>query len=702
MTPINSTLSSTSSPAQPTTENAKPAETALAGAIDRTCAWLFEQQHADGHWCGELEGDTILESEYVLLLAFLGEEKSNKAVDAARYLLTKQNEDGGWSLFPGGPIDVGVAVKAYFALKLTGHSPEAEYMVRARKIIREHGGADVVNSFCRFYMAILNQIPYSACPAVPPEMMLLPNWGPINIYRMSAWSRTIFVPLSIVWAHAPVREIPAECGIEELFVKPVEEWPPLRCPGNDPEPMFGWESFFRTVDGGLKFAENWGIKPLRKRSLLLAEDWMKKRFEKSDGLGAIFPPIIWSIIALRCLGYSDDSPQVQECHNQLEALAIDDDSTGENHRRLQPCKSPVWDTAITLRALAAAGHRFENENVRKAVKWVLSKEVRSPGDWSKTVQTEPAGWFFEYNNEFYPDVDDTIMVIMALRDQLESAETDVLSKQPVSDTWSHTSIAQAKAEDSSQSREMLRTLEKILGAIDRGRRWVLAMQNKDGGWGAFDRDNDAEFLCKVPFADHNAMIDPSTPDITGRVVEALGQIEMTADHPAIEKAIQYVRDHQEEDGAWYGRWGVNYIYGVWQVIVGMEAIGISHNDPAIVRGADWLLKYQNEDGGWGESAKSYEDPTLRGVGPSTASQTAWAMLGLISAGKANHESVARGAAWLIEHQKEDGSWAEEEFTGTGFPLVFYLRYHYYRIYFPLLALGEYRRRLESEPSTPSL
>lgn len=678
------------------TENEVAKQSSLDAAIDRTSNWLFDQQHEDGHWCAELQGDTILESEYILLLAFLGEEKSDRAKAAARYMLTQQNEDGGWSLFPGGPIDIGVAVKAYWALKLTGHSPDAEYMVRARKIIRENGGADAVNSFCRFYMAILGQIPYSACPAVPPEMMLLPTWGPINIYRMSAWSRTIFVPLSIVWAHRPVRELPPESGIEELFLKPVEEWPPLRCPGAEAEPLIGWESFFRNIDRGLKFAENWGVKPLRKRSLLLAEDWMKKRFEKSDGLGAIFPPIIWSWLALHCLGYADDSPQVQECRDQLEALAIDDDTPGETHRRLQPCKSPVWDTAITLRALAAAGHRYENENIRRAVQWVLNKEVRSPGDWSKTVKTEPAGWFFEYNNEFYPDVDDTIMVMMALRDQLESAETDVLSNKPVSEVRQNGAANQTPAEP--KSRESRQQLEKILGAIERGRRWVLAMQNRDGGWGAFDRDNDAEFLCKVPFADHNAMIDPSTPDITGRVVEALGQIEMSADHPAIEKAIQYVRQHQEDDGAWYGRWGVNYIYGVWQVIVGMDAIGISHDDPAIVKGADWLIKHQNEDGGWGESANSYEHPELRGIGPSTASQTAWALLGLIAAGKTRHESVTRGVQWLMDQQEPDGTWNEEEFTGTGFPLVFYLRYHYYRIYFPLLALGEYRRQLETEDS----
>lgn len=689
----------------PSTTQTQPGETtptqsitnrdSLNTAIDRTCEWLFARQHADGHWCGELEGDTILESEYILLLAYLGKEKSPAAVDAGKYLLTKQNEDGGWSLYPGGAIDVGVSVKAYFALKLTGHDIDSDYMTLARDIIRKNGGADVVNSFTRFYFALLGQIPYSACPAVPPEMMLLPNWSPINIYRMSSWSRTIFVPLSVVWANRPVRQLPPELGIEELFVKPVDQWPPLKRPGSEAEPMVGWESFFRTADVCLKFADRWGLKPLRKRSLKLAEEWMVDRFADSDGLGAIFPPIIWSILALQCLGYDDDSPEISECFAQLEALAIDEEVDGESYRRLQPCKSPVWDTAITLRALAAADRRMENENVRRSVNWLLDKEVRVPGDWSKTVDAEPAGWFFEYNNVFYPDVDDTIMVMMAFREQLESAEADVLTPAPRPSHENGSALESADPATLSDSKIQLRNLERMLGGIDRGRRWVMAMQNSDGGWGAFDRNNDAEFLCKVPFADHNAMIDPSTPDITGRVMEAFGCIEVAADHPAVERALAYVLKHQDEDGSWWGRWGVNYIYGVWQVLVGLNAVGVPNDDPAVVRGADWLIRFQNDDGGWGESADSYENPSLRGIGVSTPSQTAWALLGLLAVGKYDHPATQRGVQWLLDYQENDGSWSEEEFTGTGFPLVFYLRYHYYRIYFPLMALGEYRRRIDA-------
>lgn len=681
----------------------------LAEAISRTAQWLFANQRHDGHWCGELEGDSILESEYILLLAFMGQEQSANALAAARSLLDEQLPSGGWAMYPGGKLEISGSVKAYFALKLTGHDPQSEPMVRACAAIRAAGGADAVNSFTRFYLALLGQISYDHCPAVPPELVLLPTWSPINIYRMSAWSRTIVVPLAIMWAHRPVRHVATSHGIAELFIQPPDQWPELRCPGLENERgWFTWDNFFRTADRSLKFLERWRIKPLRKLALRKAKQWMLERFVDSDGLGAIFPPIIWSIVALKCLGYAGDSPEQQYNFNELDKLMV-----REGDRMwLQPCLSPVWDTVITQRALAAVGYDSSHPQVSKSIDWLLDKEVRVPGDWSRTVRAEPGGWFFEYRNAFYPDIDDTIMALLSLRETHRGAGVSPAKNQTTDNTdrtdeddiplgatavlsnSAEFAIYQTRCPSVNSAREQTLRLERTLAACDRARHWVLAMQNRDGGWGAFDRDNDADFLCRVPFADHNAMIDPSTPDITGRVIESLAAWEIKQGTPAVDRAIAYLRATQEPDGAWYGRWGVNYIYGTWQVLVGLAAAGVSSDDPAIVRGARWLLAKQQPSGGWGESADSYEQPELRGIGLETPSQTAWAILGLLAAGMSKHPAVKRGVQYLLATQEHDGTWAEHEFTGTGFPRVFYLKYHYYRIYFPLLALGKYRREVD--------
>ncbi|MCA9219181.1 MAG: squalene--hopene cyclase, partial [Planctomycetales bacterium] len=551
----------------------------------------------------------------------------------------------------------------------------------AREAILRGGGADRVNSFTRFYLALLGQIDYRHCPAVPPEAVLLPKWSPINIYRVSAWSRTILVPLAIMWAFRPARELPADLGIDELMLEPPERWPALRCPGRSGRrKFFSWESFFQITDKLLKLTERIGFRPLRRRALSVARQWMLDRFADSDGLGAIFPPIVWSWIALRCLGYENNSPEVRECRRQLEDLMLSDSDDGPV--RLQPCKSPVWDTAITLRALAGAGFGANHPDARRAIDWLLDREVRSAGDWSEYVRTEPSGWFFEYRNKFYPDVDDTIMVMMALSDQRRAVESSVGS-----------SVESRANERLENPAELDARME---AACQRARRWTLAMQNRDGGWGAFDRDNDCELLCHVPFADHNAMIDPSTPDITARVLESLAPFGDSPGDTAVERAIAYLRGTQESDGSWYGRWGVNYIYGTWQTIVGLVRIGVPIDDPMIQRAADWLERHQQSNGGWGESARSYEDARYRGRGPATPSQTAWALLGLIAAGRAEHDCVRRGVDYLLAEQRPDGSWDETEFTGTGFPLVFYLRYHMYRIYFPLLALTDWRQAISRD------
>jgi len=652
-------------------------------AILRTRRWFLSQQQPDGSWVAELEGDTILESETILLWAFLGREDSEPARRAARYLVEKQLPEGGWAMYPGGGVEISGSVKAYFALKLTGHDPSAEYMQRARRAILAHGGADAVNSFTRFYLALLGQISYDQCPAVPPEVALLPKWFPINLYAVSSWSRTIIVPLSIVSAMQPVRRLDPSRGIRELFLRDPENWPPLRCPGQSRNTgLLSWDRFFRTIDGALKWCQRHRFTPLRRRALKTAEQWLLERFQRSDGPGAIYPPIVWSIIALHCLGYDDESPQVQYCHRQLNDLALEDKTAGT--LRFQPCKSPVWDTAITLRALRAGGMSAQSAAMAAGVQWLLDRQVLRPGDWSETVAAEPGGWCFEYNNDFYPDCDDTAMVLMALREQF----ADEPPPQGIVPREFHL-ISEETVDQLDEARQHVALVDRTAGAINAGLKWLLAMQNKDGGWGAFDRNNNRQFLCYVPFADHNAMIDPSTPDLTGRVLEALGGLGYRLGEPTVDRAVAYLRQTQEADGSWFGRWGVNYVYGTWQALLGLVRVGVSKDDPAVVAGANWLLAYQQPCGGWGESADSYADPRLRGQGPPTASQTAWAVMGLLAAGLEHHPAVARGIQFLVERQQADGTWDEPEFTGTGFPQVFYLRYHYYPKYFPLMALSQW-------------
>ncbi len=651
-------------------------------AIHRTRQWLLSQQDADGSWCAELEGDTILESETILLLAFLGHEDTDLAHRCAAYLVEKQLPDGGWAMYPGGSVEISGSVKAYFALKLTGHDPSAEYMRRARSAILAHGGADAVNSFTRFYLALLGQISYEQCPAVPPEAVLLPKWFPVNLYAVSSWSRTIIVPLSIISALRPVRRLQPRLGISELFLKEPENWPPLRCPGlTGGTGVLSWDCFFRTIDSLAKFCQRRRWLPLRKKALMAAEQWMRARFDHSDGLGAIYPPIVWSIIALKCLGYPDDSPEVEYCHAELQKLVIEDEDRGT--ARLQPCKSPVWDTAISVRALAASGLQPDNPAMREAVRWLLAKQIKRRGDWAETVAAEPGGWCFEYANDYYPDCDDTAMVLMALQTQFSASPVSRSALPP------QLRLASLTRETSEDMRQRVDELDAAVTAVDQGLRWLLGMQNRDGGWGAFDRDNDRAFLCHVPFADHNAMIDPSTPDLAGRVLEALGQLGHRLGDPAVDRAVEYVRSTQNADGSWFGRWGVNYIYGTWQAITGLVSVGVPPDDPSIVAGANWLLVHQQACGGWGESPDSYDFPHLRGVGAPTPSQTAWAIMGLLAAGMEHHPALARAVSYLTSTQNPDGTWDEEEFTGTGFPRVFYLRYHYYRIYFPLLALSQW-------------
>jgi squalene-hopene/tetraprenyl-beta-curcumene cyclase len=630
----------------------------LQAALDAARRCLLSRQQPDGHWIGELQGDTILESEYVLLMAFLGREKEPRAVKAAQYVLDQQLAEGGWNNYPEGPVEVSVSVKAYFALKLTGHDADLPYMRRARDVIRSLGGAARCNSFTKFYLALLGQFPYANCPAVPPEMMFLPRWAYINIYAMSSWTRTIVVPLSIFYAHKPVRELPADLGIAELFLDPPETplWPhpPTRR-------WLTWTNFFLSVDQAIKWLERWGPQFVRRAGVRRAAAWMLDHFADSDGVGAIFPPIIYTIVSLRCLGYADDSPEMQWALKQLDELLLEEEDTV----RVQPCFSPVWDTALSLNALAMAGQAGQHRAVVRGAHWLLEREVRRPGDWSVANPClEPGGWCFEYRNGFYPDTDDTAMVLMAL------ARTG------------HAGTAEGHC------------------AAERALRWLLAMQNQDGGWAAFDRDINREILTQVPFADHNAMLDPSCPDITARVLEALGQYGYRAGQPQVDCAAAFIARTQDPRGCWIGRWGVNYLYGTWQVLVGLQAVDFDMQHPMVRRAVEWLKSVQQPGGGWGETCRSYDDPSLAGQGTPTASQTAWALLALIAAGEAPSDEVRAGIDYLIATQQYDGDWREEQFTGTGFPKVFYLKYHMYSLYFPLMALARYAAAMQHERVLP--
>ncbi|MGH9523683.1 MAG: squalene--hopene cyclase [Terriglobales bacterium] len=618
-------------------------------AIDAARGFLFSEQHEDGYWCGELEADTTLESDYILLHRLLGTADERKVAKAARWILNHQNDDGGWPIYEGGPSNISATVKAYFGLKLAGYDKDHPALAKARESIFALGGVTEINTFTKIYLCFFGQYDYDAVPAVPPEIVLFPNWFWFNIYEISSWSRAILVPLSIAYAKKPFKKIPPEMGIQELFPQGMEN---TRLHLHWDKKLVSWRNAFLVLDRMTHWLERVHIRPLRSIAIRAAEEWMLERVERSDGLGAIYPGVMNSIIALRCLGYSLDDPQLIRAMDEFEALGIEEEETF----RMQPCKSPVWDTAYAMFALGEAGTNPADARMKQAAEWMLDKQVTQPGDWAvKVKNVAPAGWYFEFNNEYYPDVDDTAMVLLAL---------------------SHVKLPN----------------ERFLGeSTRRAIEWVLAMQCKEGGWASFDKDNTRMVFQYVHFADHNAMLDPPTVDITGRVLEMLANYGYRLDDAPVQRAIQFIRKEQEPDGSWFGRWGVNYIYGTMCVLRGLNAIGIDHHEPYVQQAAEWLRMVQNPDGGWGETCGSYDDPVTRGVGPSTASQTAWAVIGLLAAGDTRSDSIRRGVEFMLKGQQHDGSWDEVPFTGTGFPKVFYLKYHMYSEYFPLIALTDYAR-----------
>jgi squalene-hopene/tetraprenyl-beta-curcumene cyclase len=620
-------------------------------ALDRARDCLLAKQAPEGYWVGELQGDSILESEYLLLKFILTQEHEPDLRFIANYLRRLQQPNGGWSLFPGGPPDLSATVKGYFALKLMGDNPREPHMARAIQLVRDLGGAERCNSFTKFYFAALGQISYDACPTILPEIVFLPKWFYFNLYNVSAWTRTMILPLSLVTTLRPLRQIEPRLGIAELYL----DIPAANRVSVDPPKGFprSWRQVFLRIDQLLKRYEESPIQPLRRHAIEASTKWLLSRLPGSEGLGAIFPPMVYMLIVFRALGYADDDPLVQQAQQQLRDFFIREGDT----IRLQPCVSPVWDTGLALHALAEAQIDPDSPAARRATAWLLAMECRTAADWQRHCRpVDPSGWFFEFNNPHYPDVDDTAMAVVALARAGGSAGKD---------------------------RD---------AAVRRGIAWLLAMQNDDGGWAAFDRTRSRPILEAIPFADHNAMQDPSCPDITGRVLECLGHCNFNTRNTIVRRAIRYLQAEQDDCGAWWGRWGVNFVYGTWQVLTGLRAVGQDMTADFVQRGVNWLRDHQKSDGSWGETCQSYDNAALKGQGESTPSQTAWGTMGILAAAGPNDPAVRAGINWLMNNQLADGSWEEDFFTGTGFPRVFYLKYHLYRLYFPLTALARFTMR----------
>jgi squalene-hopene/tetraprenyl-beta-curcumene cyclase len=629
-------------------------------AVRKAAEFMLHRQHQSGFWWEDLTADTTLESDYILFQLWLHRVENGKwnppnrdVIDrAVSSILARQLADGGFNIYPGGPAENSACVKAYFSLKVAGLPADDPVMVRLRNTILDLGGIQAANSYTKLNLSFFGLYKREYVPSVPPEMMLLGNF----IYEMSSWSRAIVIPLSIISAANPQCPVPDGFTLDELYKEGVNrDFRPA-------EKFFSFKNFFYTADTWLKVYEKSPLKNLpRPMSIQRCEQWMLEHLSNSDGLAAIYPPMMYSVMAMDVLGYAKDDPRRAEALRHFDDLMVDDDAKGFY---FQPCFSVVWDTAIAAYALAEVSsapgsdvlHEHVDEALSKSADWLLTKECRRKGDWAvKRPNLEPSGWYFEFANDHYPDIDDTAMVLIGMD--------------------------RAKASNRTSQEACAR----------RAVNWLLGMQGRDGGWAAFDVDNNWHFLSDVPFADHNAMLDPSCPDITGRVLDALCRYGIGAQHGAVRRGIDYLIQSQEPDGSWYGRWGVAYIYGTFLALKGLRAAGVSDREVYMLRAAEWLRSIQNADGGWGESCQSYDKHQFVN-GHSTASQTAWAVMGLLASGDVLSESVRLGVEYLIRTQRNDGSWDEELATGTGFPKVFYLTYHMYRNAFPMMALAMYLNR----------
>jgi len=628
------------------------AKNELDRSIERSREFLLSRQTEEGYWVDELEANVTISAEYIFFMHFTDRLDLAKQEKVVKYLLHQQREDGSWPLFHGGLCDINSTVESYMALKMAGLPADREEMVRARQAIFANGGIKNTRVFTKIFLAMFGQISWDVCPAVPVELILFPNWFPFNIYEISSWSRGTVVPLSVVRSFEPVHDLPEGCDVQELFTKNDQDldFKPSGLP------FTSWRDTFIYLDRLIKTVGKFPWKPFRKKALRKVEEWTLDHQEEEGDFGGIQPAMFNSLLAFHLLGYSRDHAACVKGMEAVDRFMLEKDG----RMWMQACVSPLWDTAICSNALLDSGLPSNHPALVKSAEWIISKQVVKRGDWQvKNPDAEPGGWAFEFYNELYPDTDDTAEILL------------FLNRAEVPDNrWK---------------------LSECQRAMD----WLLSMQSKNGGWGAFDVDNDKEVLNEVPFADHKALLDPPTVDVTSRIIWMLAKWGFTKDHPRVKRALEFVKDRQELDGCWFGRWGVNYIYGTFLALNGLKAIGEDMKAPFSRKAVRWLESHQNEDGGWGETCQSYAEPSLRGRGQSTASQTAWALLGLLAAGEEHSPVVEKGVRYLIETQKDSGefsgSWWEEEFTGTGFPIHFFIKYHMYQHFFPLMALSRYRR-----------
>ena len=621
----------------------------LDEAVRRTQDYFLRTQHPDGYWVGELETNVCMAAEYLLLMQFLGIRDDRRREKVANYIRDQQRPDGTWAIFHGGPPDLNATVESYFALKLAGVAADDVRMLRARDWVVSAGGVPNTRVFTKIWLALFGQWDWRGVPALPPELMFLPHWFPLNIYDFASWARATIVPMLIILTERPVCPVPASACIDELY--PISRGRTNYAPA---APAGGWKRFFYEADGWLRKYERITPGGFRERAYRAAEDWIVAHQEADGSWGGIQPPWVYSLIALHLRGYSVDHPVMKRGIEGFESAgggwAIEDERTFNP----QACLSPVWDTALAMIALLDSGLAPDHPALQAAARWLLREQVLTGGDWQVHAKgVEPGGWSFEFENDMYPDTDDTAEVLIAL------------------------------------ARTRLPDERRKLAAIARGKQWLLGMQSSNGGWGAFDRNNTRRLVNQIPFCDFGEVIDPPSEDVTAHVVEALALLGESGS-PAVRRGLNYLRREQRPDGSWFGRWGVNYVYGTGGVLPAFHASGRDMARHRFRRATAWLTARQNADGGWGETCASYDDPQQAGVGASTPSQTAWGSIGLLAADGGGSEAVTRAIRWLVECQEEDGQWEEPQFTGTGFPGDFYIKYHLYRNYWPLSALGRYR------------
>ncbi len=612
---------------------------------------MLAGQDAEGYWWAELESNVTITSEYLMLHRFLGLD-SGKIPGMVADILDKQLPNGGWSIWHGDGGELSTTVEAYFALKIAGLSPEDEPLARARKFIQDRGGALKARVFTRIFLALFGQVSWDGIPLLPVEFILLPQWSGCSIYEFSSWTRASVVPLMLLMAKRPVHPLPPEHGVAELFLDADEPFSRHRVAWKRQATLL--ENLFAVLDRVLKLYRRFSLPWLRRFAMRRAEAWILDHQEDSGDWAGIQPAMLNSILALYCLGYGLDHEVIRRGLKALKFFELRD----RERTWLQSCISPVWDTALAVRALAAAGVPAEHPAMEKAASWLLAQQIFKPGDWCvKCPDLPPGGWAFEFVNNWYPDVDDSSMVLLAL-------------KEGLADPAGHQA------------------------ALQRGINWCLGMQCRNGGFASFDKDNTKEWLNAIPFGDLKALVDPPTEDITARILEMMGAFGHGLDHPVAVRALAYLRRTQRPQGPWWGRWGVNFIYGTWSVLAALQQIREDLRQPYIRRAVAWLQARQNPDGGWGEDCASYRDESLMGRGESTASQTAWALLGLMAAGEALTPEVQSGVEYLLRTQTSQGRWEERHFTGTGFPNHFMIRYHLYRDCFPLQALGQYLQAVQ--------